>query len=356
MNKHVYKYLYVLIISISFSCGKGDSPVPQGPRPPDTPATVTDFKNPLLPSGPDPWVFQKDTNYYYTNTTGYNLILYKTNKMSSLGKTGPKTIWSPPSSTAYSQNIWAPEIHLLNNKWYMYFAADDGNNKNHRIYVVENTSGDPLNGTWTFKGKIADQTDKWAIDATIMEYKSQLYMLWSGWQGDTDIQQDIFIAKMSDPMTISSERVKISSPTYEWEKVGSPPFVNEGPQVLKNPAGDIFLTFSASGCWTDAYSLGLLKLQKNGDPMDPSQWTKTPTPVFSTLASSNAYAPGHNGFFKSRDGSEDWMIYHANSAANQGCGNSRSPRMQKFSWNSDGSPNFGQPVKINTNIKKPSGE
>jgi len=36
----------------------------------------------------------------------------------------------------------------------MYFAADDGSNKNHRMYVVENPSPDPMEGTWEFKGKV----------------------------------------------------------------------------------------------------------------------------------------------------------------------------------------------------------
>jgi GH43 family beta-xylosidase len=90
--------------------------------------------------------------------------------------------------------------------------------------------------------------------------------------------------------------------------------------------------------------------------MNPSDWTKTATPVFSTLASAGAFAPGHNSFFKSRDGTEDWLLYHANSSPGLGCGNSRSPRMQKFTWNADGSPDFGTPAAINTIIKKPSGE
>jgi GH43 family beta-xylosidase len=30
--------------------------------------------------------------------------------------------------------------------------------------------------------------------------------------------------------------------------------------------------------------------------------------------------------------------------------------MQKFTWNGDGTPNFGEPVPINTSIKKPAGE
>jgi GH43 family beta-xylosidase len=120
--------------------------------------------------------------------------------------------------------------------------------------------------------------------------------------------------------------------------------------------GKLFLTFSASGCWTDSYSLGLLSLKDGGDPMAPADWSKSPAPVFSTVAQNGAYAPGHNGFFKSRDGRENWIIYHANSQSGQGCGDARNPRMQQFTWNTDGSPDFGSPVKINTPIHKPGGE
>jgi len=126
--------------------------------------------------------------------------------------------------------------------------------------------------------------------------------------------------------------------------------------MLMNSQGNLFITYSASGCWTDNYCLGLLSLKENGDPMNASDWNKTATPVFNTFASGGAFSPGHNSFFKSRDGTEDWILYHANSTAGQGCGNSRSPRMQKFTWNVDGTPNFGIPVSINVTLKKPSGE
>jgi GH43 family beta-xylosidase len=276
--------------------------------------------------------------------------------MSDLKNAVIKTIWTPPATGAYSKDIWAPELHYLQSKWYMYFAADDGNNNTHRIYVLENPSTDPMSDNWVLKGKVADTSDHWAIDPTVFEYNNQLYMLWSGWQGNADIEQDIYIAKMSDPVTISSGRILISSPGYAWEKMGAPPTVNEGPEMLQNKSGNLFITYSASGCWTDDYCLGLLSLKKGGDPMNTTDWTKTTTPVFSTLGSSGAYAPGHNGFFKSRDGTEDWLLYHANSSPALGCGNSRSTRMQKFTWNSDGTPDFGTPVPINVIIKKPSGE
>jgi GH43 family beta-xylosidase len=340
-----------LLVIIACYCNKpGKSNPPPGP----TPATT--FSNPLLSSGPDPWVIQKDTNYYYTNTFGNRIAVYKTSKMSQLSTAPLTTIWTPPTTGAYSKDIWAPELHYLQGKWYAYFAADDGNNTNHRLYVLENASADPFSGSWTFKGKMADPSDKWAIDGTVINYKSQLYFVWSGWPGDVNGEQDIYISKMQDPWTISGNRVMISSPTYSWEKLGAPPAINEGPEGLINSTGKLFITYSASGCWTDDYSLGLLTLREGGDPLNAADWTKSAAPVFTKSPANGAYAPGHNGFFKSRDGQEDWIIYHANSFPAQGCGDSRNPRMQKFTWNADGTPNFGIPVPINTNITKPAGE
>jgi GH43 family beta-xylosidase len=336
------------------TCGKKSSPTPPVTPPPGN--ADTSFTNPLLSSGPDPWVIQKDTTYYYLNTFGNRIGIYKTGKMSQLSTASLTTIWTPPVTGAYSKDIWAPEMHYLNGKWYVYFAADDGNNSSHRIYVLENVSADPTAGTWTLKGKVAPLTDKWAIDASEFDYNGQSYLIWSGWEGDVDGQQNIYIAKLSDPWTITGDRVLLSAPTYNWEKMGAPPSVNEGPEVIRNSGGKIFMTYSASGCWTDDYALGMLSLNTGGDPMNPSDWTKSATPVFTKNPGNGAYGPGHNGFFKSRSGTEDWIIYHANSSSGQGCGNFRNPRMQQFTWNADGSPYFGTPVRIIVPIKKPAGE
>jgi GH43 family beta-xylosidase len=347
-----YKYMFFAVVLLNVTCSKKSTPS----APPVTIVKDTSFVNPLLSSGPDPWVVQKDTMYYYTNTFGDRLALYSTNKMSDLKNATITTIWTPPVSGMYSKEIWAPEIHYLQNKWYAYFAADDGVNDNHRIYALECDDADPVKGTWTFKGKISDTlADRWAIDASVFEYNNQLYMAWSGWQGSVNIEQDIFIAKMKDPLTLDGPRILISSPANAWESMGAPPAVNEGPEAIINN-GKLFLTFSASGCWTDSYSLGLLRLKDGGDPMLPTDWTKSAAPVFSSASQNGAYAPGHNGFFKSRDGKEDWILYHANSQSGQGCGDARNPRMQQFTWATDGSPDFGTPVKINTPLHKPGGE
>jgi GH43 family beta-xylosidase len=242
----------------------------------------------------------------------------------------------------------------------MYFAADDGNNNNHRMYVLENSSPDPMVGAWIFKGKVADASDKWAIDGDVFIHKEKLYMIWSGWEGDKNGQQNIYIATMKNPWTIESERSKISGSDFDWEKHGDlngPNLphvnVNEGPQILTHE-NKLFVIYSASGCWTDYYSLGMLTAYSDSDLLDPNSWTKSPEPVFKQSTANAVFAPGHNSFFKSPDGTEDWILYHANSEPGQGCGKFRSPRMQKFSWNPDGTPDFGIPVKEDQKLKIPS--
>lgn len=318
------------------------------------------FTNPLLPRGADPWSIYKDSFYYYTHTFGDSIVLWKTRSIATLATAERKTVWIPPANTGYSKQIWAPEIHFINGKWYLYFAADDGRNINHRMYVLENPLPDPLQGEWIFKGKVADETDRWAIDGSVFEYNKQWYMTWSGWDADKNGTQGIYIAKMSDPAKIEGRRVRISAPLYDWEKYGdlddpeNPHVdVNEGPQILKR-GNNLFLIFSASGCWTDYYGLGMLTYKGKGDLLDSASWYKTPEPVFRASARNGVYAPGHNSFFRSPDGSEDWILYHANTAANQGCGRNRLPRAQRFKWNKNGTPDFGEPVKLGARLRIPS--
>ena len=320
------------------------------------------FTNPLLPSGADPYSFYKDGYYYYTNTLQNKLELWKTKNIADLKTAEHKTIWVPPPGTNHSKELWAPEFHFIHDKWYAYFAADDGSNNHHRTYVIENTSEDPFKGNWIFKGKVAAPSDKWAIDSDVAEINGKLYMIWSGWQGDLNGRQNIYIARMKNPWSITGKRTMISTPTYDWEKngdlnnAGNPDHVdvNEGPQFLKH-GKKIFIIYSASGCWTDFYALGLLTASSKSNLLDPKSWTKTSTPVFKQSPENHVYAPGHNSFFKSPDGKEDWILYHANSEPGQGCGKTRSPRAQKFTWNADGLPDFGVPVKDGEAIAVPSG-
>ena len=346
----------LLFVATGFgSCKKTPTPDPAPPVETNT------FTNPLLASGPDPWIIRQGDFYYYTHTLGNRIAIWKTAKVTELNKVTPQTVWTAPTTGPNSNNVWAPELHFMDNKWYAYYTA--GSSSDHstqRSFVLENGSADPLTGTWTDRGKIADPAaDFFSIDGTVFTHNGSSYFLYSGYPTANDNTQNIYIARMANPWTLATGRTLLSTPTFTWETVGSggsSPKVNEGPEILKNAAGKVFLIYSASGCWTDDYALGMLTLRDGGNPLVAADWTKSPTPVFSKRNASSAYGPGHNSFFKSKDGTEDWILYHANTAPGQGCGDVRSPRIQKFTWNADGTPNFGEPVPINTPIKKPSGE
>lgn len=345
------RFFILLLSSLLLLSWQGDKPE----------KSTRKFTNPVFSSGADPWIIHMAGLYYYTSTSGRNLYIRAGKNLDELAKSEMNVIWTPPGGTSYSKEIWAPELHFINNKWYMYFAADNGENRNHRMYVIENSSANPLEGSWEFKGKVADTNDKWAIDGSVFEFRKILYMIWSGWEGDVNGQQNIYIAKLKNPWTIDGQRVMISSPTYRWETIGDlnnpndVPHVNvnEGPVALQKN-GKLFIVFSASGCWTDDYCLGMLTFTGKDNLLDQKAWKKSPEPVFSQKPEAESYAPGHNSFFKSPNGKEDWIIYHANSKPGQGCGGHRSPRAQKFGWNRDGTPDFGSPASTGIEIRLPS--
>jgi GH43 family beta-xylosidase len=311
------------------------------------------FYNVLTPKGADPWVYKHTDGYYYmTYTNGQDITLLRSVTLSGIGGGERKTIWTPPNSGSNSKNIWAPELHFLGKNWYVYYAADNGNNTNHRMFVLENTNPDPFQGAFVDKGKIFDkENDKWAIDGTVLSVNREMYFIWSGWESDNNIQQNLYIAPMSNPTMLSGSRVKISIPTFAWETVGNPPTVNEGPQIIIKDQ-TINLVYSASGSWTDNYCLGLLTAKIGSDLLSPDSWYKHNKPVFQSK--NGVFGPGHCSFVKSPTKAEDWIVYHA--ANYSGSGWNRHIRTQRFEWNRDGTPKFGFPAVVDLPIALPDGE
>jgi GH43 family beta-xylosidase len=347
-------WLFLLLIAL-YGCKSSEKPAP-APNPPTTGVdSVGKFQNPLLTAAPDPWVTYKDGFYYVMHTTGNNLRIYKTQAISRLSQARPVTVWTPPASGPNSRDIWAPELYFLNGKWYIYYAADNnGVDATHRMFVLENSSADPTQGTWVDRGQLALPDNKWAIDGTILQLNGKLYMAWSGWETDLGGSQHIYISQLTNPYTVgSTTRIRLSSPQYDWEKQGFG--VNEGPEFLVHN-NKVFLIYSASFCGTDLYALGQLTADTSANLLDAASWTKAATPVFGPNGGNGAYGVGHNSFFSTPDGTQNWLVYHANAAPGQGCGDQRSMRMQPFSWKADGSPDFGSPVSLTEWIKRPSGE
>lgn len=295
------------------------------------------FTNPIAPKGDDPWLIFHEGFYYYCRSEQGGVAVARIDNIYDLDKAKPVRVWLPPEGTMYSKELWAPELHYLDGEWYIYIAADDGKNENHRMYVLKGTSQNPLDA-FEFVGKITDNTDKWAIDGTVMQYNDKMYYIWSGWEGNVNVAQNIYIAEMSNPWTISSERVKISSPELSWELHGTPR-INEGPVAIEHN-GVHHIVYSASGSWTDDYCLGLLTLTGD-DPLSADSWVKADKSLLSK--SNNVFGPGHCSFTTSPDGSQTWVIYHANLVSGTGW-SGRSIWAQPITWDENNYPVTGKPV------------
>jgi GH43 family beta-xylosidase len=311
-------------------------------------ATAGTFTNPIKRNGPDPWM-QYHNGYYYLATTTWNstITMRRSRTLAGLSSAADTTVFNLAGRPNGCCNMWAPEFHLLGGRWYLYYVAGQNvpdYNPTQRLHVLESAGTDPM-GPYTFK---ADLGNTWELDASILQHNGRLYMMGSAIDGT----QSLTITPLSNPYTISGARRTISQPTLAWERQTAP--VNEGAEPLYHN-GKTMIVYSASACWGPDYKLGLLTLTGT-DPLNRAHWTKSPNPVFQRNDGNGVYAPGHNGFFKSPDGTEDWIVYHANDSASGGCDMNRSTRAQKFTWNSDGTPNFGTPVRLGTTLAAPSGE
>jgi GH43 family beta-xylosidase len=315
------------------------------------------FTNPLNSTGPDPYLTWHNGNYYMMTTPWSGpLTMRRASTIAELKTVSPVPVFSAHAS-GRDASVWAPEFHLLNGpngrRWYIYYSAGDGDIETQRVHVLESAGLDPL-GPYSYRGMVFGANNWWGIDGSVVTINNQLYFTWSGsptplWR---DSDPHLYIVAMSNPWTVSGARTMISAPTYDWERQGTP--MNEGPVAIQR-GGRTFITYSASACQGPDYKIGQLTYT-GGAVLSASSWVKKSTPIFQRNDANSVYGPAHHGFFKSPDGTEDWIVYHANSSASQGCGSTRTTRIQKINWTADGTPDLGVPVSTSTVLAPPAGE
>lgn len=308
--------------------------------------------NPIVEQRADPWVYRHTDGYYYFtgSVPEYDRIeLRRAKTIQELGSAEPLAVWHKHITGPLSANIWAPEIHYIDGKWYIYFAAAHTSETkeglfDHRMYVLENESVNPLEGTWEEKGQVRTKWESFALDATTFEHKGIRYYVWA--QKDLAIEgnSNLYISEMSNPWTLCGEQVMISTPEYPWEVIGFK--VNEGAAVLKRN-GRIFISYSASAT-DDNYCMGLLTAEEDANLLDPASWIKSEAPVFQTNELAGQYGPGHNSFTVSLDGKQDIFVYHARNykeiVGDPLYDPNRHARAQVLNWSVEGMPEFGVPL------------
>jgi GH43 family beta-xylosidase len=318
------------------------------------------FTNPIGDLA-DPHITYIDGFYYYTGTTGGDISMKRSITVEGLKQENITKLFGPGDQGAQDGNYWAPELFKLDGKWYIYYTASQtGNNTDtQRTYVLENANTNPLSKNWVFKGKIySPGSDYWAIDGTVLELSGSRYFLWSGVDATThfsgrDKPQRVFISLMSSPWKLTGSRALLVSPgEVSGGNIGD---VSEAPVILMKDS-KVFMIYSANGCWTSEYKLGMMSMDVADNPLNIGSWTKYPDPVFISNPTNNSYGPGHNSFYKSPDLTEYWIAYHATPNPAGECGNTRTTRTQKFIFDSNGIPQFRQVEVVGEPLSAPKGE
>ncbi len=315
---------------------------------PPAAAAEPGFANPLVRQRADPHVtLQPDGWYYYTATVPeYDRIeVRRARSLDGLGAADARVVWRKHASGEMGAHIWAPEMHRIDGKWYIYFTAGRSDKIwEIRLYVLENAAANPLEGEWIERGQLKTGWESFSLDATTFEHRGQRYLSWTQTAPDGSKGTNIYLAKMDGPLAIRQPAVLLTKPEHDWERIGH--LVNEAPAVLvKN--GRVLMTYSASA--TDAnYALGLLSAPEGADLLDVRSWTKSPLPVMRSSAATGQYGPGHNSFTTSPDGKTDILVYHARNYRDIVGEPLRDPnrhtRAQVIRWKADGMPDFGEPV------------
>ncbi|MBE5866535.1 MAG: alpha-N-arabinofuranosidase [Lachnospiraceae bacterium] len=273
------------------------------------------FNTPWILQRADPYVCYYEGWYYFTaSVPEYDrIVLRRAKDIAGLADAEEKVIWVKHESGPMSEHIWAPELHFLQGKWYIYFAGGEKENIwNIRPYVLECTGVDPLEDAWIEKGKLqrADGDDfsfeAFSLDTTVFEDAGKHYIVWAEKVGVGKQISNLYIAELESPYKLKTVQVLLTTPDYDWERIGF--WVNEGPGMIKR-GNKLYLTYSASETGIH-YCVGMLTAESGSDLLDPLSWKKERYPVLKTDESKGIYGPGHNSFTKDAQGN-DIMVYHA---------------------------------------------
>ena len=316
-------------------------------------APMTTFQNPLKVDGADPCLFFYDGYYYLSTTTARDVKLRRAKRIGDLANAPDVQVWKDDDPSR-DRDIWAPEFHLLDAgdgsgpRWYLYYTASAGPEPSHRMYVAQSATTDPM-GPYTFKAKLlTDAKDEhYAIDGTVVRQDNgQLIFAWCG--RPSPYGQGIFISKMTNPWTLAGERTSLDTDGFGCD------VVREGPEFLRHD-NKLFLVYSMCDAATPDYRMSALVADAGADLSAATSWTQLPRLLMARVDQNGVWGTGHNFFFKSPDGTQDWQAYHAKISTERTFAD-RSTRAQIIHWRADGTPDFGIAAPYGEPIPVPAGE
>ena len=215
--------------------------------------------------------------------------------------------------------LWAPELHEIGGRLYIFHAATPGPffNEESHIMVLKD-GGDPTKAEdWSRPVRVAkaDGSDlaeagkTITLDMTTFSWNNADYAVWSQREFlPKDLGAWLYIAKLDsdNPTRLASEPLVLSKPDYGW--ANNHTFVDEGPFALIRD-GKLWLSFSSAAVDT-TYVVSFLTLEEGKDPLVISNWVKANYPAMTSRCVEGEFGTGHNAYVTDDDG-KVYNTYHA---------------------------------------------
>ncbi|MEV6165981.1 glycoside hydrolase family 43 protein [Streptomyces sp. NPDC052052] len=247
--------------------------------------------------GADPSVIKVGKLYVSAKSGGGGITVRSATTLKGLATAPKHQVWRDKSGRG---EVWAPEIVHDKGRYRIYFSA--GRGTAHRMYHISSTKA--ASG-YSAATQVSLPGNKWAIDGVPFTFRGQRWFVWSGWAGNSNIEQNLYIARMSSPTKATGSRYVISQPREKWERVVGHPYINEAPQPIVDPSGRLHIAYSANGSWSNKYCIADLRLRAGGNPTYVWDWYKSNGCLFGSYAPSmmsgwsttkKVDGPGHHTF------------------------------------------------------------
>ena len=281
---------------------------------------------PLAVGYADPVIFQWEGAWYFLatndNVDDIGLFVRRAETVEGLFAEGVKEycILDYNEEKGYCQTFWAPEFHVIGGELYILFAVG-GKQWAPQCHMMRLKKGGQITEAshWEEPVRVCRADGRplteegITLDMTYFKAGEKSYVCWSCRYGigtPKDTGSMLYIATIDEncPYRLTSEPMLLSRPLYGWENT-SGTINNEGPyaMILEDK---IYLSYSGGDACGYYYVVGYLVASVNDDLLDVNNWTKVPTPVFSSSSLEGIQGPGHNSFFLDRQG-KMMIAYHA---------------------------------------------
>lgn len=292
----------------------------------------------------DPYVlYDAESQLFYMYCTGgffKGWVSENLNSWTPLGHTYAMT-----EKSFATENFWGPEVYAYNGAYYMVYSASRmiGEQKRHSIGLAKAET--PAGPFFDVYDRPLFAPDYSVIDASLLfDDDGRVYLFYSRDCSENTVagkrtSQIYGIELKPDLSATIGEPVLLTTPDTSWEFQSGNTRWNEGPCVFKEN-GMYYLLYSANYYASNSYSVGYATASS---PL--GAYTKyANNPILKGDGVSVA-GTGHCNVFRSPDGKDLYMVYHAQTDVANPSGN-RKPCIDKLIVGADGTLRVSGPSLV----------